>query len=124
MSDRPTPTSFQQNQIVCLEQGDRHLYAEVIDTIAKRNLLWARPLLLVDRWDDVEQTGRATPDQLEDLHEAAHLLLPIDLFRAAIDMELLPILPYLHPSDGKPQAAKPGALRQFIDQVWQNRMAP
>ena len=123
MSDQPTPTSFLQNQIVCLEQGDRRLYAEVIDTIAPRNLLWARPLLLVDRWDDIQQTQQVTPEQLEDLHEAAHLLLPIDLFRAAIDLELLPILPYLHSSDSKPQTAKPGALRQFIDQVWQNRMS-
>ena len=123
MSDRPTPTSFCQNQIVCLEQGDRRLYAEVIDTITKRDLLWARPLILVDRWDDVQQSNQVAPEQLEDLHEAAHLLLPTELFRIAIDLELLPILPYLHPANGKPQTAKPGALRQFIDQVWQSRMS-
>ncbi len=126
MTSMPSPTlspEFQPNQIICLEEGDRRLYAEVIDIITQRALIWARPLLLVSGWDAIEQSGRADPQQLEDLHEAAHLLLPIRLFRAAIDMELLPIFPYLTSVEGKPDQQQPSQMRQFIDQVWKHQMA-
>ncbi|NJM57252.1 MAG: hypothetical protein HC857_07205 [Synechococcales cyanobacterium RU_4_20] len=123
----PSPTlspEFQPNQIICLEEGDRRLYAEVIDIIAQRALIWARPLLLVSGWSTVERSGRVEPAQLEDLHEAAHLLLPIRLFRAAIDMELLPLFPFLSGSGAKlPAEAAASRMHQFIDQVWQHQIA-
>lgn len=127
MTSMPSPTlspEFQPNQIICLEEGDRRLYAEVIDIITQRALIWARPLLLVSGWAAVEQSGRVEPAQLEDLHEAAHLLLPIRLFRAAIDMELLPLFPYLSGSEAKlPGQQAASRMHQFIDQVWQHQIA-
>lgn len=120
----PTPVSeFQSNQMICLEEGDRRLYAEVIDVITQRELIWARPLLLVNGWDAIEHSGQVDPKQLEDLREAAHLLLPLHLFRPAVDMELLPLFPYLVADADAKLEAKGSQLRQFIDQVWRHQMA-
>ncbi len=109
--------------MICLEEGDRRLYAEVIDVITQRELIWARPLLLVNDWDAIEHSGQVNPAQLEDLREAAHLLLPLHLFRPAVDMELLPLFPYLVADVEAKLEPKGAQLRQFIDQVWRHQMA-
>lgn len=112
--------SFPPGQIVRLAQDQRRLYAEVIDYISDRDMLWARPLLLVQS-GPAQWSGAIAPDQIQDLREEAHLLWPTPLFAAAIDVEMLPLLPYLTNAE-KPAPPKNTsaalAMRQFMDAVW------
>lgn len=85
--------NFQPWQIVYIDSAfhtpiDR-LYAEVIDIIESRQMCWARPLLLAQYPD-----GAIFPDNpiLYDLRQGADILLPISLFRAALDIEIIPLL--------------------------------
>ncbi len=127
----PTSSTFQRHQIICLEDDDGRLYGEVIDVISQRQLLWARPLVLVQGliaadWEHAWESHELHK-HLTDLREAAHLLLPLHLFRPALDMEVLPLLGYLAQTEElsttkPPEAPAASQMRQFIDQVWQHQM--
>ncbi|EKQ67825.1 hypothetical protein OsccyDRAFT_4116 [Leptolyngbyaceae cyanobacterium JSC-12] len=111
---------FQPLQIVCLEHGSSRLYAEVIQTVTNRQICWVRPLALI-------QTTAFPPfvesfsdsNQIRDLRQGADLLLPIRLFRVAIDTEVIPILGTL----GAPgisetrQSSTSLHLNRFIKQI-------
>ncbi len=99
--------SFQSGQLVCVDCRNTTVYAEVIQVVEERQVCWARPLLMVDyavsqddslNLDDVALTacdrasGFLAPIHTLDVRESVDLLLPLHLFRAAFDTELLPFL--------------------------------
>ncbi len=111
------------SQIVCLDYEDLCLFAEVIQVIESRKMCWVRPLLMQVKpanLDDDMTTG-----EIWDLRESIDLVLPIILFRAALDTELLPLLSYLYqPEQVEPIAPKePGFARQqlniLVRQLWE-----
>jgi hypothetical protein len=111
MIDKPSTIEFKIDQIVCLEQDDSYLFAEVIDHIAISARCWVRPLAL----------ARSSPQSFEleflhDLRDAAQLILPAVKFRYALDTEILPLMSELfHPDkDSILTLAAKKALHTFI----------
>lgn len=129
MNDKYPIVEVKAARIVCLDapsiedrpsahqrlHRDRlYLFAEVIDTIEISSRYWVRPLVL----------ARSNPEiQLEflhDLRDAAQLILPIDLFRDALDTEVLPLISELfHPTkDSTRSANAQKVLYQFIADLY------
>lgn len=112
---------FKTEQIVCLDsaqQGvDLHLFAEVIDTIAISSRCWVRPLAIAR---SNSQTFEL--EFLHDLRDAAQLILPINLFRYALDTEVLPLISELfHPDrDSTLSLNARSALHQFIADLYRS----
>ena len=118
-----TFSQFTSHQIVCIEGNTAFLYSEVIQVIVKRQLCWARPLLLA-KLNDASTTLIAnfpTTDQIIDLREGSDLLLPISFFRPAVDTEIMPLIPQLDSIDSsiKDRQIASKQLNSFIQQVWQ-----
>ena len=109
---------FKVNEIICLENDSRYLYGEVIQILATRGLCWFRPMCLVvcDLASDstIEQT------QLIDLHSGSDLLWPINLFRPALDTEVISWLPLLSDRHLANKSLNKQSLNRFIQQVWQD----
>ncbi|BAZ66592.1 hypothetical protein NIES4106_13440 [Fischerella sp. NIES-4106] len=105
--------NFQPGQIVSLEHDDSKLYAEVIQVVISRNLCWVRPLLLL--------VNSSEPPLINDLRETSDLLWPLDLFRPALDTEVISILSQVLAKEPKPEIDFPSKqlLHQFIHEVWQ-----
>lgn len=105
--------NFQPGQIVCLEHGDSRLYAELIQVVVSRQLCWVRPLLLVALSEE--------PPLVTDLRDASDLLWSLNLFRLALDTEVITLLTQVLSKEPKPEpdlVAKQ-QLNLFIHQVWQ-----
>ena len=121
------PPCFQPCQIVCLQHESSCLYAEVVQIVESRQLCWVRPLVLTLR--PAESTAQSSTfweqSGCYDLRQDSDLLLPLTLFRAALDTEVLPWLSSLYVDDrpiGEQGGSKElgrGLFRQFIHQVWQ-----
>jgi hypothetical protein len=109
---------FQPSQIVCIEHEDTCLYAEVIQIVESRQVCWARPLMLAIARGDRHSLA---PSTLYDLQQNADLLLPLSLFRLALDVELLPLLTQLQASKAQPEVNQFShrQLSHFVHQVWQ-----
>ncbi len=119
---------FSPQQVVCIDQGDLRLFGEVVQMVPVRSRCWARPLAL----------AQVIPDSLQlalryDLRESSHLLLPAIVFRAALDVELIPLMtalyhPDVHPGKGTTEdeiqleSAKRQALHQFIQDLAIDRL--
>ncbi len=104
-------------RIVCLDarQSKDYLFAEVIDTILSSARYWVKPLAL----------ARSNPDSFEleflyDLRDTSQLILPIDLFRDALDTEVIPLTSELyHPTQGSTRSTNAQtALHQFIADLY------
>ncbi|MBD2243087.1 hypothetical protein [Nostoc sp. FACHB-888] len=104
---------LQPGQIVSLEHGDRNLYAEVIQFVVSRQLCWVRPLLMV--------TFIQESPLITDLRDASDLLWPANLFRPALDTEVISLLSQVLAKEPKsePDSAAKQQLNQFIYQLWQ-----
>jgi hypothetical protein len=105
--------NFQPGQILSLEHGDRSVYAEVIQIVVSRQLCWARPLLLV--------AFASEPPLVTDLRDASDLFLPINLFRLALDTEVITFLSQILLKEPKAELdlVANQLLNQFIHQLWQ-----
>ncbi|MGJ5675356.1 MAG: hypothetical protein ACR9NN_17375 [Nostochopsis sp.] len=105
--------NFQPGQIVSLEHNDTKLYAEVIQVVISRHLCWVRPLLLLVKSSE--------PPLINDLRKASDLLWPLDLFRPALDTEVISILSHVLAKEPKPEidTSTKQLLHQFIHEVWQ-----
>lgn len=63
----------------------------------RRQVCWVRPLaILVEAMVPAGFTGSQSNSQLHDLRLGADLLLPIALFRMALDTEVIPLLSRLY----------------------------
>jgi hypothetical protein len=76
---------FSPQEIVCIDSGDLRLFAEVIQLIPERDRCWAKPLVLANYVE-------FQLELLHDLRECSQLILPIDLFRSALDTEVIPVM--------------------------------
>ncbi|TAF11187.1 MAG: hypothetical protein EAZ77_01530 [Nostocales cyanobacterium] len=106
--------NFQPGQIVSLDYGNRNLYTEVIQVVTARDLCWVRPLLLANFSHE--------PTLITDLRDASDLLWPVNLFRPALDTEVISLLSQLLPKEIKADTDDQLAqqqLHQFIHQFWQ-----
>ena len=111
--------NFQPSQIVCLEDAERRLYAEVIQIVESRQMCWVRPLMLV-----VSSCGDCTPDEppiLYDLRQAADLVWPANFFRSALDTEVIPLLTLLMTSKNQAEGTELAhqQFQSFVRQFWQ-----
>ena len=119
--DSLNQSEFKSGQIVCLESSDRFLYGEVIQVVTSRQLCWARPLTLalVSQSESFSHSFSSIKESI-DLRSASDLLLPLALFRAAYDTEVIELLTELakkeQPTD-KHQLAFD--LNGFIKQICQ-----
>ncbi|MBW4645405.1 MAG: hypothetical protein KME23_20845 [Goleter apudmare HA4340-LM2] len=104
---------FQPGQIVSLEHNDKNLYAEVIQVVVSRQSCWVRPLFLVTLTEELPL--------ITDLRGASHLLWPAQLFRPALDTEVITLWSQILAKEPKAEAdlATKQQLHQFIQQVWQ-----
>jgi hypothetical protein len=83
----PPEATFQPQQIVCIERAELSLFAEVIQMVPERQRCWAKCLAL-GRW----QADRNHWQLLHDLRDSPQLILPDNVFRAALDTEVMPVL--------------------------------
>jgi hypothetical protein len=98
-------SSFYPNQIVCLACRDAKLYSEVIQVIVDRSSIWARPLLLVI--GEMEESL--------DVRDGSDIILPIELFRPALDTEVMPIFSRIVKNNTSPPS--PHYLQNFVRRV-------
>ena len=119
---------FQPHQIVCLDHGNAQLYAEVVQLVEIKHAYWVHPLVLRLRSPSADPlTASICPPDftLHDLRQGADLVWPTTLFRAALDVEFIPLLSMLHTAEPlieETAAAKLLArqlLNQFVRQMWQ-----
>jgi hypothetical protein len=117
MTDKNSPVEVKIVQIVCLDSRQRkdHLFAEVIDTISISSRYWVKPLALARSDSD-----RFELEFLYDLRDTSQLILPIDLFRNALDTEVIPLISELfHPIEESIKSMNAQtALHQFIADLY------
>lgn len=89
---------FSTNEIVCLKYEQKSLYCEVIDTIKDRDLLWVRPIMLVDIPDD-DYINIDEINNIYDLRHSSDLLWHINAFSPVFDTEYITFLSKLQESD-------------------------
>ena len=114
-------SNFQPGEIVCLEHEGICLYAEVIQILEGRPMFWVRPLMLAV-WPSDSQTFPELPAQLYDLRQGSDLVWPMNRFRPALDLEVIPLLTELETATDKPPDTLVIArrqLRDFVQQVWE-----
>jgi hypothetical protein len=112
---------FEPCQIVCLEYETSRLYGEVVQIAEQRQVCWVRPLLLTVAVSAGAEQGETEPC-IYDLRRGSDLLLPVVLFRAALDVEVIPLFPHLYShdeADSTPfQPTGHQQLRQLIQKIW------
>ncbi|MBW4522482.1 MAG: hypothetical protein KME16_22740 [Scytolyngbya sp. HA4215-MV1] len=117
---------FKPTEIVCLDNHDLQLYAEVIQVVVERQTCWVRPLFLVasSAADGISTEGESSKVETRtfyDLRQGADLLLPTVLFRSALDTEVVPLLSQLpHKISARESEAGRQAhqqLRQLVCQI-------
>lgn len=100
--------TFTPHQIVSLFCKNRTLYGEVIQVIESRSALWVRPLWLIV--DDNFETI--------DVREGSDLILPMDLFKPALDTEVLPLVSQVIKDSYINHISYP--LQDFVQKICQN----
>lgn len=108
-----TSLRFQPGQIVSLDYNNTNLYAEVIQVVVDRQLCWVRPLFMVN--------STSEPTLVTDLRNASDLFWPINLFRPALDTEVITLLAEILPKEPKTEynSLAQQQLHDFIYQAWQ-----
>ncbi len=125
MSEQNPISPFKPGQIVCIDalnnslpQSDRLcLFAETIETILIDARCWVQPLAIAKSNSESFEL-----EFLHDLRDTAQLILPIDLFRYALDTEVLPLTSHLF-DPTKELIKSPNAQRilyQFITDLYRN----
>jgi hypothetical protein len=110
-------STFQPQQIVCIEHQEKCLFAETIQIMPERQRCWAKCLAL-GAWQAEERHWQL----LYDLRDSPQLILPIALFRAALDTEIMPLLTELWQMEAAAKSIDPDlaarqALQQFIRSI-------
>ncbi len=115
MNEKNQLREFRVNEIVCIDLGNLHLFAEMIDSIPISACCWVKPLAI----------ARSNPEKFEleflhDLRDAAQLILPANLFRHTLDTEVLPLTDQLfYPTkDSNRSLNAQTILYQFITDLY------
>ncbi|ACK69678.1 conserved hypothetical protein [Gloeothece citriformis PCC 7424] len=112
---------FKLSQIVCLEHKNTCLYGEVVQVITPRNLCWVRPIILAKlSLDSSRDDYFMAEKEVIDVRLTSDLIFPIDLFRPALDMEVIPILAQVEKMDLMAEniSSAKSELQNFIKQIW------
>ena len=120
MIDCSSPT-FSPYQIVCLEHRQSYLYGEVIQVIQSKNRCWMRPLLLAVFPPVIQaENNFGEANELLDLRFTSDVAYPLNLFRPALDTEVIPLISQLESLDGMKETNSLSKLklRQFLEQIW------
>jgi hypothetical protein len=117
MSDKNSTAEFRVDEIVCIDHGNLHLFAEAIDNIPISARCWVRPLAIAR-----SSTESFALEFLHDLRDAAQLILPADFFRRALDTEVLPLIAELFDSekDSPRSLNAQNILYQFITDLYRS----
>jgi hypothetical protein len=122
--------NFQPFQIVYLEHQGYRLYGEVVQVVEARLICWVRPLGMVADGATQQLRFHKSVDQIDesaidwvDLRQGSDLLLPLQLFQPALDVDILPLLNYLYTdpmssSQEKLNGNNHQKLNGFIRQLW------
>jgi hypothetical protein len=117
MIEKNLPVEVKMARIVCLDSRQRqdYLFAEVIDTISISSRYWVKPLAIAR-----SNLDRFELEFLYDLRNTSQLILPIDLFRDALDTEVIPLISELfHPVEESIKSMNAQtALHQFIADLY------
>ena len=110
-----SPVLFRPQEIVYVHADEFRLYAEVIQTIPTRNRCWVRPLAIAHYHDFQFQL-------LHNCQDCAQLILPLYLFHAAMDTEVIPVMMELYQLEKiaaslNATSLSRQALHQFISQL-------
>jgi hypothetical protein len=127
VQDNSLEDLFKSGQIVCLESGDYSLYGEVIQVITQRQLCWVRPLTIAiivstDDFSTYDSSSKINSDrEIIDLRSASDLLLPLALFRASYDTEVIYILTELAAKQQTTNRQQMSViLNNFVRRIWQD----
>lgn len=122
VQDNSLQDFFKSGQIVCLESNNHALYGEVIQVITQRQLCWVRPLTVATIINTDSSSFEVNADrEIIDLRSASDLLLPLTLFRASYDTEVIYILTELATKEQTADKQQLSTyLNSFIRQVWQD----
>ncbi len=117
MTDKNQIGELKTDRIVCVDLENLHLFAEVIDTIAVFDRCWLRPLAIAR-----SNSESFKLEFLHDLRDTAQLILPIPLFRDALDTEVLPLISELfQPTrDSDRSLDSQRVLYQFIADIYRS----
>jgi hypothetical protein len=117
MTDKNPLLELKIERIVCVDLENLHLFAEVIDTITVSDRCWLRPLAIAR-----SNSENFKLEFLHDLRDTAQLILPIPLFRDALDTEVLPLISELfHPAqDSDRSLDSQRVLYQFIVDIYRS----
>jgi hypothetical protein len=121
--------TFQPNQIVCIEMPPTWLFGEVVQHVTTRHQCWVRPLVLATQKHRTARLETIGHDGWEwyDLRPGSDLLLPEQLFREALDLEVLPLMSLLFQAEDKAQGENDRdtiarqQLHAFVRQVCQSK---
>jgi hypothetical protein len=104
---------FRPQEIVYIPAVELRLFTEVIQTIPARNRCWVKPLAIAHYSDFQFKL-------LHDCQDCAQLILPLYLFHAAMDTEVIPVMMELFQLEKladrslNPTSLSRQALHQFI----------
>lgn len=118
--------NFQSHQIVCLEYENTCLYGEVIQVVEQREICWFRPwMLAISPCENSLLEWKSQEETIYNLHLTADLLWPLDLFRPALDIEVIPLLEKLDilSRDSEDSQQLSQQLNSFIHKLWQAHKA-
>jgi hypothetical protein len=117
MTDKNPSLALKTDRIVCIDLENLHLFAEVIDTIAVSDRCWLRPLAIAR-----SNSESFKLEFIHNLRDTAQLILPISLFRDALDTEVLPLISELfHPAqDSDRSRDSQRVLYQFIADIYRS----
>jgi len=134
--------NWQPHQIVYLQAERGRLFAEIIQVIPDRQVLWLRPLALeqphpecvpatveTERGVDVQEAAHGEAHgKIYDLRQGSDLLWPMARVRPALDLDVMPVLAKLGPESPKLEPLNPAAhqhlchfIQQLCHQVWDVR---
>lgn len=119
-------STFHPAQILCIDHKAMCLFVEVIQIAEARPLCWVRPLFLTMSLDFGQMSDSLTAGiensqgNIQDLREGVDLLLPIQLFRPALDTEVIPLLALLKEPKADPGNGQTAHqhLQEFTQSLW------
>ncbi|MDJ0743449.1 MAG: hypothetical protein QNJ32_08810 [Xenococcaceae cyanobacterium MO_167.B27] len=136
-SNRSSPL-FSSGQIVALDHCHGILYGEIIQTVPQRQMCWVRGIALSlktkhfmisferDAENNIDSNNLENCNDsttvLVDLYRNVDLLFPVDLFRVAVDTEIMPILSKIDPypySGFHDITSSRQYLNWFLKEIWQ-----
>ncbi|WP_448561107.1 hypothetical protein [Trichothermofontia sp.] len=130
--------NWQPHQIVYLQAEHARLFAEIIQVIPDRQVLWLRPLALEKSRPHpdspplaavtlatVETQARSDESEIHDLRQGSDLLWPMTRVQPALDLEVIPLLARLGSESPKlepPIYLAHQHLYNFIQQLYQQQL--